>query len=198
MQNRFQKMEQKIREESKPLIEHYVKQLQEPGESNYKKSMKQKLEKLHSNIEKKILDYQRSLVKRNNFGTSANSQFSHPVGQDEGFVFGGPAQTRTNSQLSHPVKQDKKFVFGGPAPNFVNLGHSQQNYPEEFTEFYVFVLNKANSHNISKVSNTKYIIHYSNNHRAIWELKLSEDGKKLNKFETHEYNLDSNLNHHNV
>ena len=179
MQNRFQKMEQKIREESKPLIEHYEKLLKEPVENKYNKynkdlknSISQRLSKLHSDIEKKILDYRRSLLeeknllKINKFGTRANSKFSHPVGQDEG------------------------FVFGGPAPNSRNLEHSQQNYPEEFTEFFAFVVNKANSHNISKVSNTKYIIHYSNNHRAIWELKLSEDGKKLNKFETHEYNSD--------
>ena len=103
----------------------------------------------------------------NRFGTSANSQFR---------------------SLRHPASHlaehelDNSFSFSGPA----------QYFPQEFDDFLAFVLGKAQSHKITKVSNTKYIIHYDNKHNVIWELKLLEDGTTF-KNETHEYNSGINF-----
>ncbi len=194
------KLEEEINERYHSLIFPLIKQLDElelkisfaeNNANNVNKAMvesiKTELDRLYSNKAKEIKGVQYitdvvTTLKRNSelsgfnslhstkpsnrFGTSANSQFRS-----------------LRRPASHLAELDNSFSFSGPA----------QNFREEFDKFYAFVLDKARSHNITKVSNTKYIIHYGNNHNAIWELQLTEDGVPFNITETHENNSKSAL-----
>ena len=79
------------------------------------------------------------------------------------------------------------YNLPGPSAQRHNSRHSFTNGPSSaYDEFYASVLQRANDRRVEKVSDTKYIIHYSKNHRVIMELQLLDNGTPFNITETHQ------------
>ena len=114
---------------------------------------------------------------RHSFTTGASSAQRHDLNNN--------FETDTSYLQRHSSKHS--YNLAGPSAQRHNSRHSFTNGPSSaYDEFFASVLQRANDRRVEKVSDTKYIIHYSKNHRVIMELQLLDNGTPFNITETHQ------------
>jgi len=111
------------------------------------------------------------------------------------FTKGASSAQRHNS--SHTFTNSASSAYGAPSVHGAHGASSAQrrtmstmnnNFTNStsYDEFYASVLQRANDHKLKKISDTKYVIYYNENHRVIMELLLLDDGTPYEIKETHQ------------